>query len=144
MLEAGVACVRGRLGVGLRLHYASSSLALEGAEAVAAVKGAMEVYGGTPEVSIRLSRLGPEGVIRAFAGPVFEVWKLPDLRSRTRLGVTASVALEVPFGGKWSGSVRLGAGVTPSSPFNDADLDPSLERRALWRREVSAELGYRL
>jgi hypothetical protein len=144
LLEAGIARAGGRVGVGLRVYYASSSLALEGEEGVAAVKDALEVYGASPEVSVRLSRLGPEGILRIFAGPVFEVWKLPDIGSRARLGVAASLGLEVPFGGRWSGSARLGAAVTPASPFNAEDLEPTLERRALWRREISAELGYRM
>jgi len=144
VFEAGVARFRGRVGVGLRVHYASSSLGLEGADAVAAIKDALEVYGAAPEVSLRVSRLGPDGILRVFAGPVFEIWKLPDMGSRKRLGVTASLGLEVPFGGRWGGSARLGAAVTPASPFNDEDLDTSLERRALWRREISAEVSYRM
>lgn len=144
VFEAGVARLGGRVGVGLRVHYASSSLALEGADALAAIKAALEVYGVTPEVSLRVSRLGPDGILRVFAGPVFEIWKLPDAGSRSRLGVTASMGLDVPFGGRWSGSARLGAAVTPASPFNDRDLDPGLERRALWRREISAEVGYQM
>ena len=144
MFEAGVARLGHRVGVGLRVHYASSSLALEGGNALAAVKDALEVYGAQPELSVRVSRLGPAGLVRAFAGPILEIWKLPDLGSRVRLGLTASLGLEFPFGGRWSGSARLGAAVTPASPFTRDDLDPSLERRALWRREVSAELSYRM
>lgn len=144
LFEAGLAYARGKFGVGLRLHYASSSLALEGADAVAAVKGALEVYGATPELSARISGLGPQGVLRVSIGPIFEIWKLPDAGSRARVGVAGSVGLDVRFGGKWSGSARLGAAVTPASPFDEEDLDPSLERRALWRREVSAGLSYRM
>jgi hypothetical protein len=144
MFEAGVARFGHRVGVGLRVHYASSSLALEGGNAVAAVKDALQVYGVQPELSVQVSHLGPEGLIRAFAGPIFEIWKLPDLGSRSRLGIAASLGMEFPFGGRWSGSARLGAAVTPTSPFTTADLDPSLERRTLWRREVSAGVSYRM
>ena len=144
MLEIGVAQGGRRLSAGIRLHYASSSLALEGSGAVAAIKDAITVYGLAPEVSYRISRLGPEGVVRVFAGPLLEVWKLPDVGSHWRMGVTASVGLEVPFGGRWSGTARLGAAVTPSSPFRREDLEAPLEPRALWRREASAGLQYRL
>jgi hypothetical protein len=133
-----------RVGVGLRLNYASSSLALEGDDALAAVKDALEVYGIDPEVSVRLTQVGPQGLVRLYAGPLFEVWKLPDVGSHLRLGFGASVGLEMPFGGRWVGSARLGGAVTPSSPFTEDDLDPSLEPRALWRREASAALHYRL
>jgi hypothetical protein len=144
LFEAGIARSGRRVGVGLRVHYASSSLALEGKDGVAAIKDALEVYGVAPEVSLRLCGLGPGGVVRAFAGPVFEIWKLPDAGTRSRLGVALSVGLELPFGGRWSGSAKIGAAVTPASPFDAGDLDPALQRRALWRREISAELGYRM
>ena len=133
-----------RVGVGLRLNYASSSLALEGHDALAAVKDALEVYGIDPEISVHLTQVGPQGMVRLYGGPLFEVWKLPDVGSRLRMGFGASVGLEMPLGGRWVGSARLGGAVTPSSPFTEDDLDPSLEPRALWRREASVALHYRL
>ncbi len=144
IFQVGIARVGSRVGVGLRIHYASSSLGLEGADAVAAVKNALDIYGASPEVSLRVARVGADGTIRAYAGPILELWKLPDAGSRARLGVAAGVGLEIPFGGRWSGSARVGAAVTPSSPFNEEDLEASFARRTLWRREVSAELGYRM
>jgi hypothetical protein len=133
-----------RVGMGLRLNYASSSLALEGSEGLSAVKNALEVYGIDPEVSVRVCRVGLQGLLRVYAGPLVEVWKLPDVGSHLRVGFGASVGIEMPFGGRWVGSARLGGGVTPSSPFAREDLDSSLEPRALWRREASAALHYRL
>ena len=141
--EIGVDRTLSRVGVGVRLRYASSSLALEGDEAVAVVKDALSVYGIDPELSLRLGRLGPGGAVRLSAGPVLDLWKLPDIGSRLRVGVSAAVGLEVPFGGRWSGVARAGAAVT-ASPFNEEDLDGGLERRVLWRREASAVLRYRL
>ena len=144
MFQVGVTRLEGRIGIGLRVHYASSSLAFEGKDALAAIKDVLEVYGATPELSVRVARLGPEGVLRVYAGPVLELWKLDDETSHARLGATASVGLEVPFGGAWTGSARVGATVTPSSPFAREDLENGLEPRALWRREVSAGLSYRI
>ena len=144
MWEVGIGHRGSRAGVGLRLHYASSSLALEGSDGLAAVKDALTVYGAEPEITVRLTQLGPEGVLRLYAGPLFEVWKLPDAGSHFRVGVWASVGLDIPFGGRWASVARLGGAVTPASPFTLADLDGSLEPRALWRREVSASVRYRL
>ncbi|MEO7476108.1 MAG: hypothetical protein ABIY46_12315 [Gemmatimonadales bacterium] len=132
-----------RVGVGLRVHYASSSLALEGQDALVAVKDAISVYGVDPELSVRVTTLGPAGVVRAFAGPLLEVWELPEEGSNVRVGLSAALGLEVPFGGRWAGSARIGAAVMPS-PFGREDLDPAFEPRTLWRREVAAELRYRL
>jgi hypothetical protein len=132
-----------RASVGLRLNYASSRLALEGPDALAAIKDALEVYGVDPEVSLRLRRLGTGGLLRIYAGPLLEVWRLPDTPSEWRLGFATSLGLDVPFGGHWAGTARAGAAVLPTSPFTETNLDPSFEPQALWRREVSASLQYR-
>jgi len=144
VFEVGVDRAGRSAGVGVWFHYASSSLALEGADALAAVKDALTVYGAEPFVAVRLTRVGPEGTLRVMGGPLLEVWKLTDVDSRTRVGIAAAVELIVPFGGRWSGVARMGGAVTPSSPFTEDDLDSGLEPRALWRREVAATLRYRL
>jgi hypothetical protein len=125
------------------VHYASSSLALEGDDALAAVKDVMNVYGVAPELVVRISRLGPQAVLRAYAGPIFEIWKLDDNTSHPRLGAAAGVGLEVPFGGRWSGAARVG-GAVMRSPFEEDDLIAGMEPRTLWRRELSAGLNYRM
>ena len=102
--------------MGVWFHYASSSLAFEGEDALSAVKDALTVYGAEPFVAVRLTNLGPEGVLRVTGGPLVEVWKLPDLGSRTRIGAAAALELAMPFGGRWSGVARIGGAVTPGSP----------------------------
>jgi hypothetical protein len=144
IIEAGLDRVGRRVGVGVWVHYASSSLALEGSDGLSAVKDALTVYGAEPFVALRVTRVGPDGVLRVTGGPLLEVWKLPDVGSRTRIGAAAAVELAMPFGGRWSGVARVGGAVTPSSPFTRDDLDPSLEPRALWRREVAASIRYRM
>jgi hypothetical protein len=144
VFEIGVEKAGRRVGIGLRLHYASSSLALEGSDVVAAVKDALSVYGAEPEVSLRLSQVGDDGVLRLYAGPLLELWKLGSDVSHTRVGVSAGVGLEVPIGGRWSGAVRAGVAVTPRSPFTEAELDPTFEPRALWRRELEGGVRFRL
>src|SRR6476661_535757 len=137
VFEAGLDRAGRRVGVGVWLHYASSSLALEGSDGLSAVKDALTVYGAEPFVAVRLTNVGPEGVLRVMGGPLLEVWKLPDLGSRTRIGMATALELAMPFGGHWSGVARIGAAVTPGSPFTRADLDAQLDPRALWRREVA-------
>jgi hypothetical protein len=144
IIEAGLDRSGPRVGVGVRVHYASTSLALEGPEGLSAIKDALTVYGAQPFVALRVGRLGPDGIVRLAGGPLLEVWKLPDVGSRTRAGVGAALELAVPFGERWSGLARVGAAVTPGSPFTREELDPDLEPRALWRREVAASLRYRL
>jgi hypothetical protein len=144
LVGLGLAYARSNVGVGVHFHYAGSSLALEGKEALVASKGVLDVYGISPEVSLPVTRLGPDVRMRLYAGPLIEVWKLASEISHLRMGAAASVGLEVPLGVRLAGTLRAGMAVTPASPFAREDLDPSYEPRALWRRTLSTSLAYRL
>ena len=133
----------GRLGVGLRLRYASAGLALEGADAVSAVKGVFSVYSVSPEAVYRIAMVGSANQLLVHGGPLFEVWSVVDEDAQTRVGIQGAVSLNVPLGGRFAGSVMAGAAVIPS-PFGQAQLDPPFERRALWRRRFAVGLDYRL
>jgi hypothetical protein len=133
----------GRLGAGLRLRYASASLALEGADAVVAAKGIFTVYSAAPEIVYRIVSVGSVNHLMLHAGPLFEVWSVVDEDSQTRVGIHGAVSLNLPLGGRFAGSVMAGVALIPS-PFGEAQLDPDFERRALWRRRFAVGLDYRL
>jgi hypothetical protein len=134
---------RGRsLGAGLSLGYSSAGLALEGADALAAVKGVFDVYSAAPELFYRISALGANELV-VHGGPLFEVWKIIDEDSKTRVGGQASVSLRMPLGGRFAGSLMAGVALIPS-PLSSDLLSPGLENRALWRRRVAGGLEYRL
>lgn len=143
-IEIAVGRRVGRVGVGLRVSHASSSLALEGSDGLAAVKDALSYYGIQPELTVPVARVGPEAQLHLYGAPLIEVWKLPDAGSRTRVGIAAGAGLDMNLGGRWRGVLRAGGAVTPRSPFTRDDLEPSLEPRTLWRREVSGALAFRL
>jgi hypothetical protein len=132
-----------RLGLGLRLQYSEASLALEGEEAVVAVKGVFSIYSVSPELVYRISRLGSENELLLHAGPLVEVWDIIDEDSKVRFGGQGAVSLRVPLGGRFAGSLAAGAALT-SSPFTRDQLEQEFEPRALWRRTVTAGLEYRL
>ena len=133
----------GKLGVGLRLRYASPGLALEGTGAVSAVKGVFSVYSVSPEAAYRMGTVGSGNQLMLHGGPLFEVWSVVDENSQTRVGVQGAMSFDVPLGGGFAGSVTAGAAVIPS-PFGQNQLDPTFERRALWRRRFAVGLSYRL
>lgn len=133
----------GRLGAGFGLRYASASLALEGKDGVVAAKGIFTVYSAAPEVVYRIVSVGSASQLVLHGGPLFEVWSVVDEDSQTRVGVQGAVSLTFPLGGRFAGAVAAGVAVTPS-PFGSAQLDPSFERRALWRRRFAVGLHYRL
>jgi hypothetical protein len=141
----GIGLERQMLGfsVGVRGYYAGASLALEGGDAVTAVKGALDLHGIAVELSHRVGSLGKTVDILVYGGPVIEVWDLADQSSSTHAGFTGAIGLVVGLGGRFSGIIKAGAAVTPS-PFSTDDLDVGFEPRALWRREMSGRLRFGL
>lgn len=133
----------GRFALGLRLRYASASLALEGADGVVAAKGIFTMYSVSPELVYWIASVGPANQLLLHGGPLFEVWSVTDEDSQTRIGIQGAVSFKVPVGGRFAGSVTAGAALTPS-PFGADQLDSDFERRALWRRRFAIGLDYRL
>lgn len=138
----------GRYAVGLQVHYAEASLALEGPEAIISVEGAFTILSISPEVALRIATFGSGNQLRLHAGPLFERWGIIDEESRTRVGAQGSVSLDVPLGGRFGGVVVGGAAVTPS-PYKERELDlgggaPTYDLRTLWRRSFALGLRYQL
>jgi|SRR5918994_337915 hypothetical protein len=142
-LGAHVQWERHNLGVGIRLGYMSAGLALEGADAAVVAKNVFSVYSMAPEVLYRVAIVGPANRLLLRAGPLLELWKAFHEEPETRLGVQGRLALHVPLGLKLEGVLSAGAALMPS-PFAKGQLEPPFERRALWRRSLTAGLQYRL
>ena len=140
---AGLERQIGPWAFGMRLRYASASLALEGPDAVVAAKGIFTVYNISPEVAYRIASLRSVHPLVLHLGPVLEIWRALSERSQTRLGVHGAVSVGVPLGGRLAGSVSIGAALIPS-PFGPNQLNADFDRRALWRRRFAAGLKYRL
>ena len=140
---AGLERQIGPLAFGMRLRYASASLALEGPDAVVAAKGIFTVYNISPEVAYRIASLRSVHPLVMHLGPMLEIWRALAERSQTRLGVHGAVSLGVPLGGRLAGSISIGAALIPS-PFGPNQLNADFDRRALWRRRFAAGLKYRL
>ncbi len=143
VLGVGLEHQGGRLGLGVRLQYASASLALEGKDAVAAVKGALDVYGIAPELTMLLKRLDSGLQLRLSGGPLMEFWDIGAGASHSRLGAQVGLDFDLPLSSRITAGLRVTAAVTPS-PFDRGDLEPFYEPRALWRRGLNGGLQYRL
>ena len=141
-LGLGVNHRSGAVEVGLKLGYTGASLALEGNDAVVAVKGVFTIYSLSPELSYRLTAAGGENTVRLHVGPLFELWGLQHETSRGRVGVQGAVSLDLSFGGRIGASIGGGVALT-SSPFDAVQLS-GYELRALWRRRFGLGLQYRL
>jgi hypothetical protein len=132
----------GRAGVGLRFGYIEAGLALEGNDAVVAVKGVFKVYSASPEVSYRIASIGSSNQVVVRLGPLFEVWSVIDEKTRTRIGIQSAASLGIPLSGRLGGTLSAGAAVIPS-PFEEGELQ-GYDRRGLWRRRFAVGLQYRL
>jgi hypothetical protein len=132
-----------RFGYGVRLQYAGASLALEGKDAIAAVKGALDIYGIAPELGVLLKTLGSGLRLRVSGGPLVEFWDIGTDQSHARVGAQLGVGVLLPLNGRLLAGVTAGGAVSPS-PFDAGDLGTRYERRTLWRRGLSANLYYRL
>ncbi|HEY8197096.1 MAG TPA: hypothetical protein VIG04_08965 [Gemmatimonadales bacterium] len=137
-----------RYAVGLQLHYAEASLALEGPERAILAEGVFTIASISPELAVRIATLGPGNELRLHAGPLFERWEITDQDSRTRVGAQGSISLDVPLGGRFGGVVLASAAVTPS-PYEEGELDlgggaPTYDLQTLWRRSFALGLRYRL
>ena len=131
------------VGVALHGYYASASLALEGPDAVVAVKRALDLYGVSMEVSGGLATFGTASRLMLYAGPRVEVWNLTGETSHVRAGFGVAIGLQVPIERRWSVVMQAGVAVS-GSPFAAEDLDAGFVPSRLWRREVSGRLRYRL
>jgi hypothetical protein len=140
---AGLERRRGPLGVGLRLHYTGASMALEGSDAVVAAKGVFQVFGFSPEIVYRIASIGAGNSLLLRGGPLFEVWKIIDEPTKSRVGAQAALSMSVPLGGGFAASVLAGLALT-SSPFTRSQIEPNFEPRALWRRGIAGRLEYEL
>jgi hypothetical protein len=132
-----------RLGWAVRLQYAGASLALEGKDAIAAVKGALDFYGVSPELTLRLTTLRGGLRLQLSGGPLLEFWELGVDVSHVLLGGQAGVALDLPLSARVTARLRASGAVTPS-PFDREDLEPGYEPKVLWRRGLSVGVQYRL
>lgn len=131
-----------KVGVGLRLGYASAAMALEGTGAVAGVSDIFTIYSLAPSLSYVVATLGSGNSLLVAAGPLLELWDIADLDSRTRIGGQTSIALAVPLSRRLGATLSGGIAVI-SSPFDDGELPPEYTLRALWRRSLAGGLEYR-
>jgi hypothetical protein len=133
----------GKVGVALQLRYSQASLALEGSDAVVAVKGVFKLLSASPELAYRIASLGPGNELLLHVGPLVEVWSIIDEASRVRIGGQSSLSLAIPLGSKFGAALSAGAALM-ASPFTRDELEENYDLRALWRRRFAVGLQYRL
>jgi hypothetical protein len=93
---------------------------------------------------VPLARLGPAAVVRAEAGPVLEWWTLEGEDPRARGSGEVGVSFDVGLGGRFSAVLGGHLGLTPVSPFEQAELPDGVEPRPAWRQALRGSVRFRL
>jgi hypothetical protein len=133
----------GRVRAGIGLQYANSGLGIDGDDVVLVSKGELKWVEVAPEVGIRVATLGPVTVLRAFAGPLVDIWAPAEEDGRMRVGGHAGLALEVPLGPHLDGTLRV-RGAVSGSVFRPEELPPGYELSTMPRAGVALGLRYGL
>jgi len=131
----------GRARVALGALYAASGLGAEDDELTVIAKGGLTWVELAPELAYRLGTIGPVAEIRAFGGPVLDLWLPTDESVRTRIGGRGGVELLVPLGSGLAGTVRAHGGLS-GSLFRDADVPSDFRTKSMPNAGVA--LGFRL
>jgi hypothetical protein len=130
-----------RYRLGLGVQYAASAIGQDGREVAILLKGQMTWVQVTPEIAYQLAVLGPLAELRAFAGPVFDLWLPSGDDSRVRAGARGGLELLVPLGSGLAGMLRAHGGVT-GSLFNDTEVPSEFQTGAM--PNAGLALGLRL
>ena len=126
----------------LGLEYGEPGIAAEIPDGALIETTAAHYEALSPELSIRLARVGDGGSLRAGVGADLVFWHLTDFDSRMLPGGHASVVYEWPVGGPFTGSIRAGLSLFPSLVTAD-ELPSDFERRMMVRPSIAIGLRYR-
>lgn len=133
----------GRLRAGLGVQYSNSAFGLDGEGAALLVKGQLKWVQLTPEVGVHLARLGPAAALRAFAGPLMDIWIPNEDDTRARFGGQGGLELWMPLGAHLATAVRVRGGVA-GSLFRETELPDNYELRSMPSLGVALGLRYGL
>jgi len=131
----------GRSRVGLGVQYAASAIGQDGPELAILLKGAMTWLQTTPEFAYQLATIGPVAELRAFAGPVIDLWLPSGDESRVRAGGRAGLEFLIPLGSSLAGLLRVHGGVT-GSLFRDTEVPTEFQTKLM--PNAGLALGLRL
>jgi len=132
----------GQVRADLQLSYGSPGLAVEIPGGAFLDTKAVRFYSGSPEVTVRLTRVGDDGALRVGGGGDVVLWAITGGDARMRVGGHVTAVYEWPVAGRFLGDLQAGVSLTPSL-FDASDVSPPFERRMLLRPSVSIGFRYR-
>lgn len=140
---ARVAREVGRVRLGLGYARLKSGLSIRSSDLIIVTREAtLTLDEFTPEIGVRLVRLGTGVEVWLSAGPTLDLWSFTAESSRFLVGGQAGVTLEAPLGGAWVASLRAG-GTISGSVIPVEDLPVEFLQRPTRRGAVGVGLTYR-
>lgn len=144
VLGLGVRRHAGLLAFGLLLRTQGSDLAIADSQVTIITSDlGFKRYEIAPELGVRLVRLSRFATVGLAGGPVVDLWRVTDSKSRTRLGGRAALTLESTVAEGVSGVIRAEGAVT-GSMFDEGELPPEFDRRRAVRGVVTVGVSVSL
>jgi len=130
-----------RFGLGLRLLAGSTGVGATDGDLTVIQEHQLRLFEVAGFFSWHVAQVGTASRVRFEAGPVLDVWMPEGASSHSRFGAIAALSWAFPVTPRLDAALRLEGAVT-GSLFDRADLPPSVEPRATWRRGVGFALRW--
>jgi hypothetical protein len=128
-------------GIGLRILTGSTGFGATDGDLTVIQEHQLRLVEVAGFVSWHVAQIGTASRLGLEAGPVLDVWMPQGASSRSRFGAVAALSWAFPVSPRLDAALRL-EGTLTGSLFDPADLPPSAERRATWRRGAAVALRW--
>jgi hypothetical protein len=128
-------------GIGLRILTGSTGFGATDGDLTVIQEHQLRLVEVAGFVSWHVAHIGTASRLGLEAGPVLDVWMPQGASSRSRFGAVAALSWAFPVSPRLDAALRL-EGTLTGSLFDQADLPPSAERRATWRRGAAVALRW--
>ena len=128
-------------GIGLRILTGSTGFGATDGDLSVIQEHQLRLVEVAGFVSWHVAQIGTASRLGLEAGPVLDVWMPEGASSRSRFGAVAALSWAFPVSPRLDAALRL-EGTLTGSLFDQADLPPSAERRATWRRGAAFALRW--
>jgi hypothetical protein len=130
-----------RFGWGLRVLTGSTGVGATDGDLTVIEEHQLRLVEVAGFLSWQVARLGTASRLGVEAGPALDFWVPPGGSARSRVGAVAALSWAFPVSPRLDAALRL-EGTLTGSLFDPADLPPSAERRATWRRGAGFALRW--
>jgi hypothetical protein len=128
---------RGRAGVGLAVSYSHAPFGAHSDDLVLLLGDYDRLVEFAPEFHYQVARSPSQAAFRVHLGPVIDVWTPSGAETRTRIGASGGLSLELTVTAEWSVGVRTDLTVTGSSLTSDEESDAVIRESTMRRGRLA-------